>query len=95
MKKSVSRKFLALALIPIIAFAFTIPVSASTPESPITVFKEYADILSSTVDKDTSYDLSALDLSTLPAYMEEVYHSSYYAYFPSCLYGTAQAYFTK
>lgn len=71
MKKSVSRKFLALALIPIIAFAFTIPVSASTPESPITVFKEYADILSSTVDKDTSYDLSALDLSTLPAYMEE------------------------
>lgn len=72
MKKSVFRKIFAIILTAVLMLTFTVSVSAQTPEeSDAATKRSVKDVFSSQVDRDTDYNLSRLDLSTLPSYMEE------------------------
>ena len=72
MKKYAFRKIFAIVLTTALVFAFTVPVSAQTPEESAAATKRSVkEVFSSQVDRNTDYNLSRLDLSTLPSYMEE------------------------
>ena len=72
MKKYAFRKIFAVILTAALVFAFTVPVSAQTPEESAAATKRSVkDVFSSQVDRNTDYNLNRLDLSTLPSYMEE------------------------
>ena len=71
MKKYAFRKIFAIVLTTALVFAFTVPVSAQTPEESAAATKRSVkEVFSSQVDRNTDYNLSRLDLSTLPSYME-------------------------
>ena len=72
MKKYAFRKIFAVILTAALVLAFTVPVSAqTTEESAVATKRSVKDVFSSQVDRNTDYNLSRLDLSTLPSYMEE------------------------
>ena len=71
MKKYAFRKIFAIVLTTALVLAFTVPVSAQTPEESAAATKRSVkEVFSSQVDRNTDYNLSRLDLSTLPSYME-------------------------
>ena len=72
MKKYAFRKIFAIILTAVLMLTFTVSVSAQTPEeSDAATKRSVKEVFSSQVDRDTDYNLSRLDLSTLPSYMEE------------------------
>lgn len=70
-KQKIIRIITAVSLSISLLAAGGIYASAQTPETASAVPKEFKDVAAATVNRGVDYDLSSLDLKTLPAYMEE------------------------